>query len=289
MNIDYAIHRYGEWTMLMLGESVLSLLIVDVVVTIGYISTFLAGIVSIVLLEYLHFQSQPSEPDKHAYRGTPWSGFTFYWVMQIYSMALIVLGASFKMLLFEQLYEANDDGSSGSETHRRNLFVVGGGGRGMLAAVGRVLAGGESSAALRFTAPDRQQRIAHFFAASLTVVFLSLDIISLAHRGMKANLERCHHHQSTKQQCLVLALVGCRIAVLLFTATLSQYFTSPDYLAVVGLGTVIAQLFLRVFASVLFFHDAAEIEDAAIQRVIDYNTARMHKVPDHSSSSRAND
>ena len=27
MNIDYAIHRYGEWTMLMLGESVLSLLV----------------------------------------------------------------------------------------------------------------------------------------------------------------------------------------------------------------------------------------------------------------------
>jgi hypothetical protein len=286
MNVDYAIHRYGEWTMLMLGESVLSLLIVDVVVTFGYISTFLAGIVSIVLLEYLHFQSQPSEPDKHAYRGSPWSGFTFYWVMQIYSMALIVLGASFKMLLFEQLYEANDDGSSASEAHRRNLFAVGEGG--VLSAVGRVLAGGETSAALRFTAPDRQQRIAHFFAASLTVVYLSLDIISLAHRGVKANLERCHQHQAKKQQCLVLALVGCRTAVLLFTATLSQYFTSPDYLAVVGLGTVIAQLFLRVFASVLFFHDADEMEDAAIQRVIDYNTARMIKVPDHSSS-RAND
>lgn len=275
MNIDFAIHRYGEWTMLMLGESVLSLLIVDIVITVGYFTTFLTGLVSIVLLEYLHYQSQPSDPDKHAYRGSKWSGFTFYWVMQIYSMALIVLGASFKMLLFEQLYEANDSGST--ETHR-NLF---GGG---LAVADRLLAGGESSAALRFSALDRQQRIAHFFAASLTVVFLCLDIITLAHRGVTANLKRCTGHQSAAKHYLVLAQVGCRAAVLFFTATISQYFTSPDYLAAVGLGTVVAQLCLRVFASVLFFHDAADIEDAAIQRAIEYNTARMHQAPDHSNS-----
>jgi hypothetical protein len=240
----------------------------------------LTGLVSIVLLEYLHYQSQPSDPDKHAYRGSKWSGFTFYWVMQIYSMALIVLGASFKMLLFEQLYEANDSGSI--ESHR-NLFDGG------LAVADRLLAGGESSAALRFSASDRQQRIAHFFSASLTVVFLCLDIITLAHRGVTANLKRCTGHHSAAKQYLVLAQVGCRTAVLFFTATISQYFTSPDYLAAVGLGTVVAQLCLRVFASVLFFHDAADIEDAAIQRIIEYNTARMHQAPDHSNSGMNHD
>jgi hypothetical protein len=29
MNIDFTLHRNGEWTMLMLGESVFSILIVD--------------------------------------------------------------------------------------------------------------------------------------------------------------------------------------------------------------------------------------------------------------------
>lgn len=59
MNIDYAIHRYGEWIMLMLGESVLSLLIVGVKERDDFYKTFYCGIISIALLENLHFRSQP--------------------------------------------------------------------------------------------------------------------------------------------------------------------------------------------------------------------------------------
>lgn len=173
-------------------------------------------------------------------------------------MALIVYGASFKMLLFEQLYKTN-------ELHR-NLF-------GRL--VERFLAGGES-AALRFSADNRQQRIAHFFAGSLAIVFLCMDTIMLAHRGIRANLERCGGNRCTKKKLLSMAHVMCRVALLGFTATLSQYFASPDYLALLGLGTILAQLCMRVFASVLFFHDSTEEEEKAIHRVIEYNNARIH-------------
>jgi hypothetical protein len=63
MNINYTIHRYGEWIMLMLGESVLSLMIVDLSGSNDYVVTFYAGIISVILLEYLHFRSQPHDPD----------------------------------------------------------------------------------------------------------------------------------------------------------------------------------------------------------------------------------
>jgi hypothetical protein len=54
--------------MLMLGESVLSLLIVDVTATSDYYKAFFSGILSITLLEFLHFRSQPHEEDDHALR-----------------------------------------------------------------------------------------------------------------------------------------------------------------------------------------------------------------------------
>lgn len=49
MNVHYMIHRYGEWTMLILGESVLSLLTADIAYYDGslfYVS-FFSGILSV--------------------------------------------------------------------------------------------------------------------------------------------------------------------------------------------------------------------------------------------------
>ena len=127
-------------------------------------------------------------------------------------MALIVYGASFKMLLFEQLYKTN-------ETHRNLIGRL----------VERFLAGGES-AALRFSADNRQQRIAHFFAGSLAVVFLCMDIIMLAHRGIRANLERCGGNQCTKKKkkkLRSLAHVMCRGGTLGFHCNSQPIFCVP--------------------------------------------------------------
>ena len=109
MHIDYAIHRYGEWTMLLLGESVLSLVIVTLSGQRDYIITFLAGVVSTVWLEYLHFRSQPHDPDEHALRRNKASAIVFSLLMMLYSCTLIVLGASFKMFLFEFVYQDEAD------------------------------------------------------------------------------------------------------------------------------------------------------------------------------------
>ena len=112
MNINFCIHRFGEWTMLMLGESVLSLLIVDVVETTPYYKTLFSGVISITLLEYLHFRSQPHNPDDHAMRRKKEAGLAFSYTMWIYSAALIVLGTAYKMLLYEYIYEEKAKKSS---------------------------------------------------------------------------------------------------------------------------------------------------------------------------------
>jgi hypothetical protein len=49
MNVEFLVHRNGEWTMLMLGESILSLM-------------------TAILLQYLYFRSQPHNADDHAVR-----------------------------------------------------------------------------------------------------------------------------------------------------------------------------------------------------------------------------
>ena len=49
LNIDFVIHRFGEWIMLMMGESVLSLLIVDITEDRNFHITFFTGVVSVVL------------------------------------------------------------------------------------------------------------------------------------------------------------------------------------------------------------------------------------------------
>ena len=65
-NIDYLIHRYGEFVMLMIGEGVLSLLIVHTVETREYDVVVFCGIVTIIFLFVLKTESEPSDPSTHA-------------------------------------------------------------------------------------------------------------------------------------------------------------------------------------------------------------------------------
>jgi hypothetical protein len=65
-NIDFMIHRYNEWIMLMIGEAVLSLLIVDVSETWDYYKITIFGVLAIVILELLIYETQPDHHYHHA-------------------------------------------------------------------------------------------------------------------------------------------------------------------------------------------------------------------------------
>lgn len=69
MSIEFIIHRYGEFSMLILGEGVLSLVIVEHSKSADYTEyygTFTLGVLSVILMQFLFFKSQPSDAAHHA-------------------------------------------------------------------------------------------------------------------------------------------------------------------------------------------------------------------------------
>lgn len=254
MNIDFAIHRYGEWTMLILGESILSLLIVNDISRKNeaeYYFTFYLGIVSVTLLQFLYFKSQPHDADHHALRRTRTSGFVFTIWLQIYSAALIIVGVSYKMLLTEYTSEYAD-----KEENQAVYAQVGG--------------GDTSNYPELYTVPsystqERRQRIANLYCFGLATVFLSLDMMNVAHTGLKITSNRCHHPENGKFRIKALALVVVsRIVILGFVLTLSQYVTDPEFIALIGFGTIVMQVMVRFLGYVYFpsdlIHDMEEKE-----------------------------
>jgi hypothetical protein len=65
-NIDYMIHRYGEFVMLMIGEGVLSLLVVETVQTKDYFVTLICGLSTMIFIHVLKTESEPHDSSKHA-------------------------------------------------------------------------------------------------------------------------------------------------------------------------------------------------------------------------------
>jgi hypothetical protein len=242
MNITFATHRWGEWTMLMLGESVLSMLIVDITESAEYYKTFFSGILSITLLEFLHFRSQPHEADDHALRRSKEAGVAFTALMQVYSAALVVLGTSYKMLLYEYVYETEE-----SSNHRA-----------LFSALTRFLAAAEEP---KFGLEERRQRVAHFFCISMALVWFCSDAMILIHRGLKDNLGRCRCSQSGGLRYIAVALFFIRVGMIVFIATLSQYVTDPELLAFIGLVGIIVQVLLRVVGTSFFGHEYDDGED----------------------------
>jgi len=251
--------------MLMLGETVLSLLVVSNADQMAYYKTFYCGIITIVLLEYIHFRAQPVSAEEHAFQRGLLPSLWFLYMMIIYSAALIMLGASYKMLLFEFHYDnvvtTPATYAEESDVHRGLLDIL----------VSRVLAGGKS-AALRFDTDDRRERIAWFFSYSMSAVWLVLDVIATIHTGADKVWETFRASQYKSQLCLATLVKAGLIA---WFATIPLYDTDPAHLALLGLVGVVANLLL-VAVAYRFGPDAAETqEDLALERELEYTAARL--------------
>lgn len=216
--------RNGEWNMLMLGESILSLMIVDVDEDKDYYTTFYSSLLTVILLQYLHFRSQPHHADGHALRRHKNAGIGWTLFHQIYSAALISMGAAFTLLVMEYTYAGEVIGDDG---HRR--FLAGGG-------------GGDGAS---MDPEDRQQRIAHLFCGSLATIWFCLDAMTLLHLGITNSHNRCQCEHTKSFNVKGIVLLVCRVGLLLFMTTLSQYETDPENLALLGLMGVVLQLALR--------------------------------------------
>ena len=96
MNLEFMLHRLGEWVMLMLGESVLSLLIAPQSNGTFY---FYTGVAAVTMLQYLFFRTQPFAADDHAGRRSSIGAMLFSEMLTVYSGCLIVFGGAYKLTL----------------------------------------------------------------------------------------------------------------------------------------------------------------------------------------------
>jgi len=209
MNLDFVIHRHGEWILLMLGESILSLLIVEVKESTQYYVVFFFGVATVILIQHLHFQSQPSHAADHAMRRSRASGIAYSVAFDIYSMALVALGASFKIMLYNSGgTDENDAGISSSDSHRYLASSSG---------------------------TESKTETAHLFCRSLFIVLVCFDFISLMHKGINQNVSRCKSgkcRMSKRRHNAAIIMVLCKVALYIFTVTLSLWTEEPGTLAI---------------------------------------------------------
>ena len=213
-------------------RSIMSLLIVDVSAGDKYYVAFFSGILTIVLLQYLHYKSQPHDPDFHASRRHKDAGIWWSTINSIYAASLVAVGVSYKLFMYEFTYAGRRlQEEEGANSHR-------------------TLAG---SSGYSLSDYDRQHAAANVFSAAMALVFLCLDLMLLFHRGLTVSFERCQSAEKKGINKSVLLLTITRVALVLFFATLSQYANDPTSLSVLGFVGVLIQLIIRRLGYV-FFH-----------------------------------
>jgi len=128
MNVDFLMHRYGEYTMLMFGAIVMSLLIVDPDLEEGsaelvnYYQSWSIGIISVILLQYLHFKEQPHHAADNALTKNRHYGWLFTVFMNIYGPCLVLLGSCYKLILMENTYKYKE--AAGNKDERKGQIAA---------------------------------------------------------------------------------------------------------------------------------------------------------------------
>lgn len=259
--------------MLMLGESILSLLIVKPGEMSEYVVTFYSSIVTVFLLCYLHFRSVPHTVEDHVLRRSKNRGMIWKVLTVSYSSALIAMGAAFTLLVLS-FTEDEDE-------YRRQLELVSGDlgdlspGKDL-----RRLAGGTSV----YSPEDLEQRAANLFSISLSLVFFSLDGMSLMHLGFDHAVERCRD-KTKSTNIMGTILLGVRIGLIVLVATLSQWETRAQVLAVLGLAITFGQILLRTLGTKYLnknLEHATDSENGSERAEEDHQSGEIHYEKDPS-------
>jgi hypothetical protein len=236
--------------MLMLGESILSLLIVDIEhAGKEFYSVFYCALLTVVLLQLLHFQSQPHDADLHVLRRSKNRGILWRLLQGVYSMALVTLSASFTFFLLF----SDDSSSTGNSRLRERRLVT---------EVDEEAVGDEA---------------AHLFSGALAVIFLSLDVMSLLHVGAEEIRKRCMINGKVKIAAILT--FAMRFGIILATGTISQWTKNPNGVTMAGLVFVFVELAMRKFGSIYLKRHQSTVEGAAT------NSEKENGTPDDNEES----
>jgi len=242
-NVDYVIHRYGEWTLLMIGEGILSLLIVETAEVKDYylITTF--GVLTVIFIQVLKFESEPHNADDHALLRSAANAGCYMYLVELLSMALIVFGVTYKVFLKDVVRDAQDD--FGGEYDY-----------------------GKATRRLAATPVITQEASATVFSGALGVVILTLEAMMWTHAGIKKSFENLMHHTSNgkkKPRYAVICIQLFKVAIILFTVTLSRWTVEPETLTICGCGAVLGVALVRILT--YFLVHRSEVIDNITTRI----------------------
>lgn len=264
LNVGFTIHRHSEWIMLCLGESIFSLLIVDVPdENNDFFAAFYCSVLSVVFLHVLHFRSQPLHEDHHALRRNKDAGYLYFMLSHVYSYSLVTLGAAYTFILTDVNKEANDfdineyDTNTTTDSYHRWLaegIVYERHNNPVHYHNNRWLADSNDSndcGVLRLTRDKYRHNVALTFCLSLATIFACLDVMTLCHLGIKTSQERCVCKRTKRYNIRGILLVVIRIAIVFFTATMAEWEQNVETLAIIGLLLTWVQLILRNLGAIL--------------------------------------
>ena len=219
----------------MIGESILSLLIVETIESSEYYTIAALGCLTVIVLQMLKFESEPSTADGHALWRSTTAATLFSLLIQVLSMGLIAFGVSYKIMLTTVF----QDEIAPEIDHRR------------LAAVP--------------TITDKAS--AWLFGWSLFIILLSLQFMLGTHKGVTKSYQLLFHEiesfdaKSVNWPLMMISVL--KLSIFSFTATLSQWATEPTRVTAMGFLVVTAMAVTRVVGWG-FVHHGEEIRDAVI-------------------------
>jgi hypothetical protein len=213
-----------------------------------FMQLFFIGILTVCLLQLLHFRSQPHDAHAHAMKRSKNAGVLFIRVFEIYSFVLLLVGASIKLMMYTLAKEVKAEDRRLDSLTTQNRWLA--------------AAGGDSPCVPSYD--ERKKCIIFLYSISLGLVFICEDLLTLAHVGLKKQLGKCELEEDssttgeTKKKFNVKGVVFVlipRILLSVLTLTLGLWVTDLGHLADYGCGIVFAQLIIRLLGNVFFPDD----------------------------------
>lgn len=99
VNVEHLSERFHEIVVLMVGESVISLLFDAKIVSVGDYGVIFFGFLLLNALKTLYSEAQPSDPDCHAFRRSFMTGRVFLYSHVFLGTALLCVGAGLGLFL----------------------------------------------------------------------------------------------------------------------------------------------------------------------------------------------
>lgn len=196
----------------------LSLLIVETTESREYFIVSCFGVLTVMGIHILVFESQPSTSQGHAIYRSLRAQMIFGLLVQILSMGLIAFGVCFKIMLTTIVLE--------EDSYRRSLAET-------------PAVSNEATTAL--------------FSGSLTIILLSLELMLATHKGAKGLYK--HHFKKRdggdlgiirKVNKPLVALSLIRIGLIVFSGTISQWERELTEIAMIAFFIVAAMSVCRV-------------------------------------------